>query len=106
MFLFLKDKLYNTLRIVHSHCGDGKTITLYFKVIVSLFTKGTVIMTEIAEGQGVLRSTIVDPQSTSGFLFQHASNFHLKWLEELNANDAVIYEKQITLVMQTPSWYS
>ncbi|KYQ52199.1 Dipeptidase 1 [Trachymyrmex zeteki] len=46
------------------------------------------------------RSTIVDPQSTSGFLFQHASNFHLKWLDESNANDeAVIYEKQITLVM-------
>ncbi|KYN43871.1 hypothetical protein ALC56_01742, partial [Trachymyrmex septentrionalis] len=69
-------------------------------VLLASSTKGTVIMTEIAEGQEVLRSTIVDPQSTSGFLFQHASNFHLKWLAESNANDAVIYEKQITLVMQ------
>ncbi|KYM83643.1 hypothetical protein ALC53_06045 [Atta colombica] len=36
--LFLKDKLYNALRIVYSHCGNGKTITLYFKIIVFLLS--------------------------------------------------------------------
>ncbi|KYN08760.1 hypothetical protein ALC62_00216 [Cyphomyrmex costatus] len=97
--------------MVDSHCEDGKTITLYFKSPVEalayyIYSDGdrgsSIERTEV----DLRRSTIVDPQSTSGFLFQHASNFLLKWLDESNADDeAVIYEKQITLVMQTPSWY-